>query len=242
MAGKGWKQIQRIAYGFSLDRLADVHGTDKGSGHGYTKVYAHFLRPYKFRSIKLLEIGVGGRGPADGGASLRMWKDYFPFGQIYGLDLYDKTSLQEPRIRIFQGDQSDPEALRRVTGATGDLDVIIDDGSHRNEHVVRTFELLFPRLKAGGLYFVEDTQTSYWPRYGGSSENLQQAPTLMNFFKHRVDNIHFPELILKNAPEPDIYDRHIVGVHFSRGLIVIEKGDNSRASTLIVDHRPPTNW
>jgi hypothetical protein len=242
MTSRWWRQIQRIAYQFNLDRLADVHKTDKGGGHGYTKVYRQFLRPYKFRPLRLLEIGVGGKGPTDGGASLRMWKDYFPFGKIYALDLFDKSPLEESRIRIFQGDQADPEALRRVTDESGDLDIIIDDGSHCNDHVIQTFELLFPRLKVDGLYFVEDAQTAYWPRYGGSSEDLQKAPTLMNYFKHRSDSIHYPELILENPCEPDIYDKHIVGLHFFRGLIVIEKGDNSRPSTLIVDHKTPANW
>jgi hypothetical protein len=242
MASSGWKRIQQMTYQFNLDRLADLHKTDKGSGHGYTKVYRHFLRPYKFQAVRLLEIGVGGRGPTDGGASLRMWKDYFPFGKIYALDLLDKSRLEEPRIRTFQGDQTDPEALMRVTNESGDLDIIIDDGSHRNDHVIRTFELLFPRLKLGGLYFVEDVQTSYWPRYGGSSEDLEKAPTLMNFFKHKADSIHYPELILDGPREPDIYDKHIIGLHFFRGLIVIEKGDNSRPSTLIADHKAPANW
>jgi hypothetical protein len=242
MASRGWRRIQRIVYQFNLGRLADVHKTDKGGGHGYMEVYSHFLRPYKFRPVRLLEIGVGGRGPTDGGASLRMWKDYFPFGKIYALDLFDKSQLEEPRIRIFRGDQSDPEALKDVTDESGNLDIIIDDGSHYNDHVIRTFELLFPYLKRGGLYFVEDVHTSYWPRYGGSSEDLEKARTLMNYFKHRADSIHFNELILEIPREPDIYDKHIVGLHFSRGLIVIEKGDNSRPSTLIVNHKVPDNW
>ncbi|MEI7436711.1 MAG: class I SAM-dependent methyltransferase [bacterium] len=239
MASSVWRSIQRMVYQFNLDRLADLYQTDKGSGHGYMKIYRRFLRPYKFRPVRLLEIGVGGRGPTNGGASLRMWKNYFPFGKIYALDLFDKSQLEEPGIRIFQGDQSDPDALRRVTDESGDLDIIIDDGSHRNDHVVKTFELLFPRLKTGGLYFVEDAQTSYWPSYGGSSKDLQKAQTLMNFFKHKADSIHYPELILEGPSEPDIYDKHITGLHFSRSLIVIEKGDNSRPSTLIVNHKAP---
>lgn len=242
MANNFRQSIQRIVYQFNLDRLADVHKTDKGSGHGYTAIYRKFFRPYKFRPIKLLEIGVGGKGLNDGGASLRMWKDYFPRGTIYALDLNDKLSLQEDRIRIFQGDQTDQNALKRVTDESGDLDIVIDDGSHQNTHVIATFEHLFPRVKIGGLYVVEDAHTSYWPRYGGSSHDVRAAPTMMNYFKHKVDNIHFPELIFDSPRKPDIYDRHIVGLHFYRGLIVIEKGDNTTPSTLIVGHKPPTNW
>ena len=49
-----WKQIQRMIYQFNLDRLADLHKTDKGSSHGYTKVYGRFLRPYKTKPSTLI--------------------------------------------------------------------------------------------------------------------------------------------------------------------------------------------
>jgi hypothetical protein len=53
------------------------------------------------------------------------------------------------------------------------FDIIIDDGSHVNEHVITTFEYLLPILNNEGLYVIEDTQTAYWPEYGGSSHHLQ---------------------------------------------------------------------
>ena len=51
-------------------------------------------------------------------------------------------------------------------------DIIIDDGSHLNRHVVKSFQVLFPLLADDGIYVAEDTQTAYWPGEGGSSDNF----------------------------------------------------------------------
>lgn len=79
-----------------------------------------------------------------------MWKKYFPFCDIYAIDIYDKSALQEKRIKIYQGNQTDEIFLMQVTIETGPLDIIIDDGSHINEHIIETFKMLFPALKDGG--------------------------------------------------------------------------------------------
>ena len=98
----------------SLQILSVVYGSDK-FGHGYHKPYRHFFGSIRWRKLKLLEIGVGGyRDPNNGGASLRMWKKYFPRSQIFGIDIYNKQSLEEARIRIFQGSQNDPVFLKDV--------------------------------------------------------------------------------------------------------------------------------
>ena len=86
------------------------HGAEARVGqalHGYLKHYRAPFQPWRNKRIKLLEIGIGGHETKQGGYSLRMWKDYFPKGEIYGLDLYDKSHLQQPRITILQGDQND---------------------------------------------------------------------------------------------------------------------------------------
>jgi len=126
------------------------------------------LNKFKYKRINLLEIGVGGyEDPYSGGESLRMWKKFFPFGKIFSLDIYDKSSLQENRIQIFKGSQVDKDFLEKVTAEIGEINVIIDDGSHINKHVIETFKLLFPKLKDGGIYVIEDMQTSYWKDFGG---------------------------------------------------------------------------
>jgi demethylmacrocin O-methyltransferase len=100
----------------NLTALAKLHGTDKAGCHCYTPHYMTHLAKFKNKKIKLLEIGVGGYAdPRAGGNSLRMWKKYFPFGSIFAIDIYDKSLLQEKRIKIYQGSQVDKKFLEKIT-------------------------------------------------------------------------------------------------------------------------------
>jgi hypothetical protein len=193
-----------------LTELAIRHGTDKWGTHFYTPHYDRHFRHLRDRDVRLLEIGVGGYGTPDaGGESLRMWKDYFSRGRISGVDIYDKKALEEERIRTFQGSQVDEAFLRKVAEEAGPFDLIIDDGSHLNEHIIQTFEILFPLLRPDGIYAVEDLQTSYWPEYGGDSFNLSNRRTAMNYFKRLTDSLNHQEI---DNPfyRPSYLDRTIV--------------------------------
>lgn len=217
-------------YPFNLNKLALIHRTDKFGGHFYTLHYQHFFRKFKFKKMNVLEIGVGGyNDPIRGGNSLRMWKSYFPFSKIYSIDIYDKSKLQEKRIKIFKGSQVDAILLERICNEVGEFDLIIDDGSHINEHVIQSFEFLFPRLKRGGYYVIEDTQTSYWSEYGGDSQDFNTKGTIYEYFKNKVDALNFMEFEIESY-EPNYYDKNIVAIHFFHNMIFIHKDDNNEPS------------
>ncbi len=223
---------------FNLPRLAELYGCSKGIEHRYLEHYEEHLSPWRKRKITVIEIGIGGNeDPRAGGNSLRMWKAFFPKGAIYGVDIADKSAHDEPRIRTFRGDQSDEKFLRRVIAETGTPDIIIDDGSHINCHVLKTFQVLFPLLAADGMYAVEDTQTAYWPRCGGSSTDLQNAPTSMVMLKGLIDGLNYEEFI-RPGYVPSYYDKHIVGMHFYHNLVFIRKGLNNEGSNLIKNNMP----
>ena len=215
-----------------LDKLGKIYGTDKIGTHYYTPHYnLHFDR-FRDKKINLLEIGVGGyEKPYSGGKSLRMWKKYFQFGNIYSIDIYDKSALQEERIKIFQGSQVDKEFLHKVCDEIGTLDIIIDDGSHINEHVIESFKILFPKLNDGGIYVVEDTNTSYSPEYGGDSNNLDNPDTSMNFFKKLTDCLNHKEFLIADY-QPTYFDEKIVSIHFYHNIIFIYKGKNEEKSNI----------
>ncbi len=160
----------------SLTELANAYGSDKGTvgpapgwnGHNYTDVYEAYLERYRPSPLKILEIGLGVtgdrwdarivRGRNTGGASLKMWYDYFPSAQIYGIDVNECSYLDNDRIKTFvadQGDLADLEAFAEATAHT-EFDVIFDDGSHRPDHQQISLGFFFKRLRAGGLYFIED--------------------------------------------------------------------------------------
>lgn len=217
----------------NLIDLAIRYGTDKWNCHWYVRHYQRHFRHLRRKRLKLLEIGVGGYGsPRQGGASLRMWKEYFPHAMIYGIDIYDKKALEEDRIRIFQGSQDDPSFLGEVVGETGALDIVIDDGSHINEHVIKSFNFLFPHLSDESIYVVEDTQTSYWRNFGGSSTDLDNRDTTMGYFKSLIDGLNYEEFT-RPGYVPTYFDTHITGMSFYHNLVFIFKGSNTEGSNLV---------
>src|SRR5436190_12247336 len=138
-----------------LDRLSMLYRTDKcASQHGYTEHYARHLAPLRFRKNVIIEIGIGGYDdPESGGNSLRVWRDYFPRSQVFGVDITPKRLRHlGGRVTTIEADQSSPESLRQVLERTGRPHVIIDDGSHVGEHIWTTFATMFPELRPGGWY------------------------------------------------------------------------------------------
>jgi hypothetical protein len=161
----------------ALTAIANRYGTDKGTvgpvdwwpTHNYTDIYEAYLWQMRDQPIRLLEIGLGVSGDAwhtlitqgrnsGGGASVKMWADYFPKARIFGIDINSAPYLDTDRITTFIADQGSPQDLHRVIEAAGSepFDVIIDDGSHRADHQQTAFGVLFANLKSGGLYFIED--------------------------------------------------------------------------------------
>lgn len=233
------RYFKAILFPFNLTKMARIHKTDKFGFHFYTPHYQHHFKKFKFKRNNILEIGVGGYyKPYNGGNSLRMWKSYFPFSKIYSLDIHDKSFLEEYRIKIFRGSQVDFEFLETISKEMGDLDIIIDDGSHVNGHVIETFKYLFPKLIKGGVYVIEDTQTSYWPDYGGDSSNFDNKQTIYGFFKSLIDGLNNEEFIIDNY-QKTYYDKYIISMHFYHNMIFIYKGNNDEKSNYIVNNQRP---
>jgi hypothetical protein len=196
----------------TLSQLAEIYKTDKGMWHhGYTPIYNMYFESLKDKQITLLEIGIGGYEYVNkGGESLKMWRDYFSNANIIGFDFY-KKELNIKGVSIYQGSQIDNDFLKSLPAP---FDIIIDDGSHVSSHIISTFDTLFCKLNSGGIYVVEDTETSYWSEhYGGGT--LPTDTTSMNFFKGLCDTLN-PEYGVE-----DIYG--IKTIHFYNGLIFIFK-------------------
>lgn len=208
-----------------LSQLAIKHGTDKWGHHWYTDHYHKHLKHLKDSPINLLEIGVGGyEFPDRGGSSLRMWKDYFKKGRIFAIDIYDKSPLQEERIKIYQGSQDNVPFLEDIYNRMNhSMHVVIDDGSHCCSHIIASFQFLFPRLDNNGVYIIEDTETSYWKDYGGNM-NVNWPGTTINYFKQFIDGQN--HITIQDYPVVPEFHHWIKSISFYRNLIIIEKGEN----------------
>jgi hypothetical protein len=151
------------AYRNPLTSLARRYGSDKGlttRGHGYTRAYHHFFNPIRMQARSLLEIGLQRpRRPAarlTDAPSLRMWREYFPNAVLVGFDIR-KFACHIPNCIIVCGDQGNAADLELAAAAFPEgYDIVIDDGSHASPDQQLSFAVLFPRVKPGGFYIIED--------------------------------------------------------------------------------------
>jgi len=132
---------------------------------------------------RLLEIGNSAR-------SLQTWLDCFPEAEIVGLDVDDHgptgqddhhaMAASTDRLTFVQGNQADMHVLH----ALGSFDVVVDDGGHHSFEQIASFSELFPRLRTGGWYFIEDLHCSYVEMY------QDDGPTAIGFLKTLFDDVN----------------------------------------------------
>jgi Methyltransferase domain len=112
----------------------------------------------------------------------------------------------EPSVRPYYGvDQADTERLDAILLAEfdGPLDLVVDDASHLLEPTQTTFNCLFPRLRPGGRYVIED-----WPTH-----QLSEPGTPLTVFVF--------ELVLVCAANPG----SVASVTLNRNYVVVTRGE-----------------
>lgn len=157
-----------------LCHIAFKYGTDKCPQlkHSYTPFYYNLLNKKRESIKKVLEIGIGHyknmnkrdivydkglRRHYHKGASLKMWRDFFPNAMIYGADIVPESMFEEDRIKTFICDETKKEDLEGLIKKVGtDIDLLIDDASHRTHHQIFCFQTLMPLLNKDVIYIIED--------------------------------------------------------------------------------------
>ena len=182
---------------------------------GFIEIYEKYFNEVKNEKLNILEIGI------DKGDSLRIWRDYFPNAKICGLDI-DKKDFKINGVEFFFGDQSDKNFLKTIIDKYNSFDIIIDDGSHISKHIITSFNYLYPYLNDNGLYIIEDLQTSYIPRYGGSRLRLNKFNTSMNFLKRLTDCTNY-EHYDRPFFKKNKFDGLIKFVHFYQNIVFVKK-------------------
>jgi len=167
--------------------LCDRYGSDKGgvrdSGnpypwppHTYADLYSRLFSHCRLKVRKVFECGLGTNNPdlassmgilGKPGASLRVWRDYFPNAMVYGADIDREILFEEERIRTHYIDQLDPRAIAAFWKSVGekDFDFMVDDGLHTFEAGTCLFQHSIDMLAADGIYVIEDVSVSDLVRY-----------------------------------------------------------------------------
>lgn len=145
-----YRPIREIfrAYGVVDSEGKHINGTDKETNHRYGDTYETLF--YDRSLVKLMmEIGI-----ADG-SSLCAWREVFPNALCVGMDIHPSTRATGDRIEFNFGDQTKKEDCERA--AAGRLfDFICEDATHKLEDSLRTLLYLWPFVKPGGLYVIEE--------------------------------------------------------------------------------------
>jgi len=186
----------------------------------YFEVYERYFNRYRGKEMVLLEIGVSH------GGSLQMWKDYFGVkAKIYGIDIDPRCKeFEEDNIEIFIGSQSDRKFLREVLQKIPPIDILLDDGGHTMEQQITTYEELFHKIKADGVYLCEDVCTSYWPYYGGG---LKKDSTFIEYTKNLIDFLNAHHSREENF-EINAFTKAANSIHYYDNMVVIEKRARSK--------------
>ena len=213
----------------TMKDLGSIAGTDKVLHHGYERFYPFFLERLRRKNIKMLEIGYLG------GSSFKMWCEYFPRGQVFVMDKDGIHDDYPKRVKdaFFVGDQGNENDLAKMLSEkniAGDLDFIIDDGSHHPEHQRVSLKYLFETaLKPGGIYIIEDTEMNYWVKgdtYGKTTAFGKDHPnSLINELKQLADSVNREFLLdgRNNSRLGKYIDDWVSGIFFGHNCVVIVK-------------------
>ena len=182
----------------------------------YFNIYDRYFSRYRGTDVHVMEIGVFH------GGSLQMWKHYFgPNAKIYGVDINPHCKqLEEEQIEIFVGDQADRKFLRSIANAVPKIDILIDDGGHRMDQQINTFEELFPHIDKEGVYLCEDLLTSYFSKYGGG---YRKKRSFIEYSKNFIDFINAWHSEQPRKLNVSDFTRSVYSLHYYGSILVIEK-------------------
>lgn len=185
-----------------LDSLCDHYGSDKGGSlggnpypwlsHSYTDFLSLLFEPSREQIDLVFECGIGSNDVSIAsnmgssgvpGASLRVWRDFFPNAEIVGADIDEKVLFSEARITTYAVDQTDQESVQDMWKKVGrfGFQLMIDDGLHTFQAGRNLFLESVDRLASNGTYIIEDVNHSDMVCY-------------MNFFEALDFRVNFVSL------------------------------------------------
>jgi hypothetical protein len=234
----------------SIKPIFAASGTDKLPRHGYHRFYDQVLQHLYGHPIRMVEIGV-----LDGD-SLKAWQTMFDADKstIYGISWPETVQVKnklDANVHVLYRDQSNCMHLDDIARTVGEkaLDLVIDDGSHEPGHQLKTLVKLFPRVAPGGLYVIEDIETSYWDAQGASiygyglrDVGAGRRGSIMTALKllaevvnqrYAVNDYDRTFNVIDVGVDPDV-----AWVMFAQNMVVIRKKDaEDKAYEVPIDHQ-----
>lgn len=153
-----------IAFRYRTDKCPKIR-------HSYTEAYHKLFKDNRNEIKKVFEMGIGfpetmshveraiGE-PHIVGASLYMWRDYFPNAKIYGADWDPRGIFEADRIKTYLCDERYPQDVKAVINDVGtDIDIFIDDGEHKCEVQILLAKTVLPMLRKDVIYIIEDSHS-----------------------------------------------------------------------------------
>lgn len=200
--------------GFFHKYFINNGGKEIHKWYHYFDIYERHFSRFRGKAPVVLEIGVAA------GGSLEMWKQYFgPGSRILGLDINPECKRHEQDgMEIFIGSQADASVFDLILEKYPRIDIVIDDGSHMQNHMVRSFELLYERVDPNGLYIVEDTHTCYWPEFQGG---YKAAGSFVELAKNKIDELN--AVHARGAVAPSRFTRSTDSITCYDSVVVFER-------------------
>ena len=202
----------------------------------YFPLYEKHFEKYIGKSPKILEIGIFG------GGSIDLWLEYFgPGTTIVGIDINPVCKkFEKENVKIIIDSQSNKKLWKKFNNNM--FDIVIDDGSHICSDQIETLECVFPLIKDNGIYWCEDTHTSYFESHGGGLHNKQSfieySKKLIDVINDRHTKILFPRgknLLDKHIDKNLIKTfKNIKAIHFYDSIVAIDKEKEIKFEEVIV--------
>src|SRR5579863_4330683 len=223
-----WKEDRMLLNG-QVYRLQHFNGPWTGDQDHFifyktrelVEQYREFFdeRP-EFAPKQIFELGLW-----DGG-SMVFWAELFQPARHVGVDIQNKQNSPyfqkylaqahvQGRLKPFWTvDQGDTGRLNGILKAefNGPLDLVIDDASHLFAPTLASFNTLFPRLRPGGLYIIEDWAWGHWASFLKPDHAWAAERPLTELIV----------LLLEAAGTARSFIRRL---HVFQGFVVVERGD-----------------
>ena len=184
---------------------------EKIIAHGYAKTYENLFKFIKNENLKILEIGS-----FYGNASAALFF-YFKNSLIYSADINpDMYKYKGSRLKNFFVDSSSRDSINKhILKKNSEFDIIIEDASHRLKDQIISLFMLFPKIKKGGIFVVEEID---FPEKREDMRIGQVMPDLKTILKKIQSKENFDSNYITNK-EKDYFLKNVESIEFFTGNI-----------------------